>query len=271
MHLGISSFTYKWSFGIPGYPSAKNPLDVEKLIHRACDLGVDLVQLGDNIPLHTETERGLSELRRVADESGVVLEIGTTGTEPRGLMSYLDVARQLGARLIRTIVGTREKADDAETAERNLGEVLEAYEEAGVYLALENYELYSVHQLANLIEKMNSPMIGACLDTTNSLGILETPDVVLETLAPHAVCLHVKDIRFTRVDYGLGFSVQGCPVGEGLLDVPKIVERVRSFGRTDSVILEQWTPFQGSVEETVILQDRWAEKSLEYLKPIVAK
>ena len=271
MRLGISSFTYKWSFGIPGYPSAKNPLDAEKLIQRACDLGVDLVQLGDNIPLHTETERELSKLKGAADERGIILEIGTTGTEPGGLMSYLEIARQLGAGLIRTIVGTRQKADDPKTAESNLRQVVEAYEEAGVFLALENYELYSVHQLAKLIGKLGSPMIGACLDTTNSLGILETPDIVLEALAPHAVCLHVKDIRFTRVDYGLGFSVQGCPVGEGLLDVTKIVERVRSFGRTDSVVLEQWTPYQGSVEETVALQDRWAEKSLQYLKPIVTE
>jgi len=269
MQLGISTFTYKWSFGIKGYPRAKNPLDAAKLVHRASALGVDLVQIGDNYPLHTSMEEELSGLKALSDEKGIDLEIGTSGTDPAGLLDYLNVAKLLGAGLIRSRVGRPGEPEDMETAQRNLAEVLGAYEKAGVLLALENYELYSVHALADLLTGLNSPVLGACLDTSNSLGALETPDIVLDALAPHTLCLHIKDFRFVRVEYGLGYVVQGCPVGEGQLDVKKIIERVRFNGRLKSMVLEQWTPYQGSVDESVVLQDQWAEKSIGYLKRLV--
>ncbi len=266
IYLGISSFAYKWSFGIPGYPQAAKPLDEEGLIQRAADLGVDLVQLGDNCQLHTKTEKQLSRLKALADEKNLRLEIGTTGTDPKGLKRHLEIARILGAGLVRSMVGSRTKTESLETAESNLKAVCGDFEKEGILLALENYELYSVADLAALIDRVSSPALGACLDTTNSIGALEIPDVVVKALAPYAFCLHIKDIRFKRVDYGLGFNVQGCPVGEGVLEIEKIFKTVFSYDRLVSVVLEQWTPYQGDVEQTIALQDRWAVMSIEYLK-----
>ena len=235
-------------------------MDAAKLVHGASVLGVDLVQIGDNYPINTSMEEELSALKALSDEKGIDLEIGTSGTDPAGLLDYLNVAKLLGARLIRSRVRRPGEPEDLETAQRNL---------AGVLLALENYEHYSVHALAGLLSGVNSPVLGACIDTSNSLAALETPDIVSDALAPHALCLHIKDFRFVRVDYGLGYLVQGCPVGEGLLDVKKIIEHVRFSSRLKSMVLEEWTPYRGSVEETVVLQDRWAEKSIAYLKNFV--
>ena len=244
-------------------------MDAAKLVHGASVLGVDLVQIGDNYPINTSMEEELSALKALSDEKGIDLEIGTSGTDPAVLLDYLNVAKLLGARLIRSRVGRPGEPEDMETAQRNLAEVLGEYEKAEVLLALENYEHYSVHALAGLLSGVNSPVLGACIDTSNSLAALETPDIVSDALAPHALCLHIKDFRFVRVDYGLGYLVQGCPVGEGLLDVKKIIEHVRFSSRLKSMVLEEWTPYRGSVEETVVLQDRWAEKSIAYLKNFV--
>lgn len=270
IQLGISTFTYKWSFGIKGYASAPEPLDAEKLIRRAKALGVDLVQIGDNYPLRPQMQEELLALKALSDELSIDLEIGTSGTVPATLLETLRVAEVLGARLIRSRVGSPSINEDMTMARHNLEGVLDKFESAGILLSLENYETYSVHALADLLTEFDSPFLGACLDTTNSLGALETPKTVVDALGPFASCVHVKDFQFKRIDYGLGYVVQGCRVGTGQLDVPELLQSVRNNGRLKSVVLEQWTPYQGSVEETVDLQDRWAEESIDYLQRILS-
>jgi len=269
MKLGVSSHTFKWAFGIPGYPQPENPLDGEKLIGKAASLGVALLQFGDNYPLHTKSDEELLRLKALAREKRIELEIGTTGTAPEHLLSYLEIARRLDARLVRSRIGTKEKKEDIDSAERNIEAVLAKFGEQRVLLVLENYEMHPVKQLADLIARVNSSTLGACLDTGNSIAALETPDVVLDALAPHALCLHIKDFRFKRVDYGLGYSVEGCPVGEGLLNVESIFSRLKPYRKLLSVVLEQWTPYQGNIEDTLVVQDRWVAESLVVLNRFV--
>jgi hypothetical protein len=76
--------------------------------------------------------------------------------------------------------------------------------------------------------------------------------------------MHLSISSFT---YKWSFGILGYPSAENPLDAKKLFHRACDLG----VVLEQWTPYQGSVEETVVVQDRWVEKSLEYLKPIVAE
>lgn len=60
MNIGISSYTYTWGVGVPGYSSIENPLTPIDLIRRAFELGVQVVQLCDNTPLHQRLTRGRS-------------------------------------------------------------------------------------------------------------------------------------------------------------------------------------------------------------------
>jgi sugar phosphate isomerase/epimerase len=269
MKLGISSHTLKWSFGIPGYPQPAVPLDGEKLIVKAAGFGVDLVQFGDNYPLHLGKREELARLKAVAEERGIVLEIGTAGTDPRKLLDYLQMARLLGAGLVRTRLAETDLPENMETARRNLSAVVQQFERQGVVLVLENYELYPVEQLAGLIKQIDNAALGACLDTGNSVAALEAPEQVVKALAPYARCLHIKDFRFRRADHGLGYTVEGCPVGEGMLNVDRIFHTLGSEAKILSVVLEQWTPYQGGIEDTVSIQDLWIKKSLQYLKRLV--
>ena len=52
MKLGISSYTFGWAVGVRGYEPAK-PLDEHGLLDKCAELGVKLLQVGDNLPLHT--------------------------------------------------------------------------------------------------------------------------------------------------------------------------------------------------------------------------
>jgi hypothetical protein len=83
--------------------------------------------------------------------------------------------------------------------------------------------------------------------------------------------LHVKDFQIARPDHKMGFTVEGRPAGEGRLDVPWLLERLRGVGRAPNVILELWTPAQDTLQETIALEDDWARSSVGYLRALISE
>ena len=130
-------------------------------------------------------------------------------------------------------------------------------------LGLENYEAHTCIDLANLVRRLESDHVGICLDTVNSLGALEPPAYVIETLAPFTVNLHVKDFVIERVPSKMGFAVRGAQAGCGMLDVPSVLKRMPE--RALSAILEQWPPLEGSMEDAIALEQEWAARGVRYL------
>ncbi len=108
-----------------------------------------------------------------------------------------------------------------------------------------------------------------CLDTVNSFAALEPPDVVVKTLAPYTLNLHIKDFEIERIGHELGFSIIGRPAGEGRLDIKWIVNCIKEKKRDPNAILELWTPFTENLDKTIQLENRWAEKSIGYLKSVI--
>ena len=51
MRLGIGSYTYGWAIGVSGH-APERPMGALDLLERAAELGVGLVQVADNLPLH---------------------------------------------------------------------------------------------------------------------------------------------------------------------------------------------------------------------------
>jgi len=264
--LGISSWSYPWAIGVPGYPIPKNPLTAVGLLEKAKTLGVDVVQIADNLPLHRLSTAELEELRNTADEYGIKLEIGTRGVQPDHLRQYLAIAKFLNSGLLRTLTHTVESQPDLAQIEAWLREVLPDFAAAGVVIALENYERHSAAELADLVRKIDHPALGVCLDTVNNFGALEGPEVVLNTLAPYVLNLHIKDFAIARIDTAMGYLVTGKPAGEGRLNVPDVIELLNQNNRAINIILELWPPYQNSVEATIQNEAEWVERSITYLK-----
>jgi 3-oxoisoapionate decarboxylase len=65
----------------------------------------------------------------------------------------------------------------------------------------------------------------------------------------------------------MGFVIEGCPLGEGMLPVAELFQKV-SPG-CQSAILEQWTPPEETIEKTIEKEARWAEQSIVYLKNLL--
>jgi 3-oxoisoapionate decarboxylase len=267
MRIGIGSWTYGWAVGVKGYPPPAKPLTALDLLSRAHDFGIGLVQIADNLPLDLLTESQLAELKQRAAEWHIDLEIGTTGVRPEHLLRFLELAQYLEARLVRSLLSDIHSRPDLSQAAAWLREALPAFEAANVCLALENYEMYTSGELAGLVREIDSPCLGVCLDTVNSLGRLETPALVVGELAPFVRSLHVKDFAIARVESRMGYHVTGCPLGEGMLNVDWLLDQLRAAGSVPNMIIELWTPYCGSVEKTIDLEQEWAARSVQFLKP----
>lgn len=266
MKLGISTYTFTWAIGVPGYERPQKPLDAPGLIRQAAEYAVPVVQLCDNLPLHELSHEELIEIRDLARDLDIELEVGTRGVEPDHLLKYLDICKLLGSKLLRTILQKNNAYVYIEEASELIKEVLPEFEKAGIHIGIENHERHKVDELIRLLHIIDSPCLGICLDTVNSFGALEGPDYVIERLAPYTINLHVKDFRIDRLDHKMGFKLEGTPAGSGQLNLEYAFRLLESHGRDPNAILELWTPYMGDVEETIELEKLWADKSIEFLK-----
>jgi sugar phosphate isomerase/epimerase len=138
-----------------------------------------------------------------------------------------------------------------------------------VRLAIENHDRYQAAVLVQVVESLGTDWVGVCLDTVNSFGALEGPEVVVAALAPYTLNLHLKDFTVRRVDSQMGFRVEGCPVGQGRLDVPWLLECLSARAENMTAIIELWTPPAQRMEDTVERERVWAEESVHYLRQFI--
>ncbi len=268
MKLGIGTYSYMWAIGFDGVRPAR-PMTAMALLEKARALGVRVVQYGPNLPLDSLSESELDALLRRARECGVEIEVGTRGIAFDHMAAQVALARRAGATLLRSVPeladGSIPESGELERALRALAPLIAS---AGVRLALENARI-PASELAAVLNGIGSPWIGITLDTVNSLAIPEGTREVARHLARHTLCLHVKDFAVSRVWHMMGFQVEGRPAGKGQLDLPWLLETLRTAGRDPNAILELWPPEQSALEETIALEDAWAVESIAYLRRLI--
>jgi 3-oxoisoapionate decarboxylase len=271
VRLGISSYTYVWAVGVPRFPQPARPLSAEGLIAKAAELGTSVVQIADNLPLDRLSVAELERLAAIAEERGISLEVGTCGIELDHLRSYLQLTVRLHSPFVRVVIDTDLRQPSPDEVVATFREVLPAFEQANVCLAIENHDRFPAATLLEIIERMGSRHIGICLDTANSLGCGEDLHTVLRVLGPYVVNLHVKDFRVERLPHKKGFTVFGCPAGQGVLDVPRLLADLRELGRDPSIILELWPPPEETIERSVAKEEAWVRESIRYLQQFVTE
>jgi sugar phosphate isomerase/epimerase len=145
-------------------------------------------------------------------------------------------AKQAGASLLRTVmlVGRRyEVFASSEAFDRFAGDSYRSLTLAEpvvsrhrMRLAVENHKDWLAEQLAAILKRLGSERVGVCLDTGNNVALLEDPTDVVRTLAPLAFTTHLKDMAVR--EYGAGFLLAEVPLGQGFLDLPRIVGVLRA-------------------------------------------
>jgi sugar phosphate isomerase/epimerase len=137
-----------------------------------------------------------------------------------------------------------------------------------IRLALENHDRIKARDFEKIIQSVGSSMVGICLDSVNSMGAGEGFESVCDTLIPYTINLHIKDFKIYRMSHKMGFTIEGRPAGQGMLNIPDLVERIEDTGLCHSAFLELWTPPEQSIEQTIAKEAEWADESIRYLKSL---
>lgn len=266
MRSGISSYTYTWAIGVPGKEPAC-PMTVFQLIEKAAEFGVPIVQIADNLPLDKFSGTELLKIRNYAEDVKVDIEVGARGMTPENLGRYLEIARFFNSPILRFVIDEPSFEPDLDEIHSILKNAVSKLKAANIILAIENHDRFLAKEFVEIIKSANSEFVAICLDSVNSMGAGEGLETVIDKLAPLTVNLHVKEFKVERVFHKMGFVVEGCPLGEGMLPLKTMLEKVPS--KCKSAILEQWTPPEETIEKTIEKEARWAEESISYLKKIL--
>jgi len=239
------------------------------LLAEAARLDVRLVQICDNLPL---TRLSAAELDRFADRAQqlkIQVELGTLGLDPANLRAYLKLARRFNAPFVRVVVDSKGDEPTPEEIVARLRPLVKEFATAGVRIAIENHDRLRSGTLAWIVEQLGTQNVGICLDTVNSFGSLEGPAVVVENLGRYTLCLHAKDFTIQRVSHRMGFVLEGCPAGQGQLNVPWLLGELNKFSRPFNVILETWVPPGNTLADTIGQERTWTESGVRYLRDLI--
>jgi sugar phosphate isomerase/epimerase len=244
-------------------------MDVMGLLDKAVALDVRVIQVADNLPLHMLAASELRAFHTRAADLGIGIEVGTRGIASDHLYTYLQIATRFKSPILRVVVDAADHHPEADEVVSTLRQVMPEFERANVCLAIENHDRFKAGALAEIISHVGSRCVGVCLDTVNSFGALEGPDVVLQALGRMVVNLHVKEFIVERAGHRMGFTIEGRPAGQGMLNVPWVLQELRGLGRDVNAILELWTPPEPNLEDTVAKEDAWAVSSVRYLRTLI--
>lgn len=264
--LGIGSYAFAWSIGVPGYPLPDTPMNHQDFLQTAVDLGLKVAQIADNLPLLTLSDEERAALKAFADANQLTVEVGTRGIQPENVRRYLNIAQQFGSPILRAVVDSAGFEPDDDTVVAIVTDLLPEFEAKNIILAIENHDRFRAAQLVKILKAIDSPYAGICLDTVNSFGSLEGPEIVVEQLGPYVVNLHVKDFLIRRQDHNMGFLLEGTPAGVGMLDVPWLINALSQYGRDFSAIIELWPAPEANMNQTADKEQQWAQESVSTLR-----
>lgn len=249
--LGVDTLSYHCRL-------AEGEVSLEQVLQEASELGADFVQLN----AHHVRERSRDELaglRRLADEVhlGLTLSGDVVGRAVDGdsadtgadrVMRWVELAERLSSPFVRVSSGFYRnevlgRPDRIRAEQRFLIEALEVTarraEATGITVLLENHSDFTPDEYVEIIESVGMGRIGVFLDIINPVSMLLDPVPVVRQLAPWAIAGHAKDYRL-QSNYvpdrfhRRGFDVQYCYPGEGVADLPSLINALVAAQTTTS-------------------------------------
>ena len=193
----------------------------------------------------------LAKLRRRADELGMYFEaIAELPREDTAKFeATVAAAKDAGALCLRTacLGGRRYETfatlDDWQRfvveAKARVARAAPIVEKHRLPMAIENHKDWTAAELAALLKGISSEYVGACVDTGNNIALLDDPMEVVERLAPYAVSTHFKDTAVA--EYADGFLLAEVPLGDGFLDLKRMVDTLARARPRTRLTLEMIT------------------------------
>jgi len=241
LHMMLHTYTFKYNY-------LNNPkFDVFRFIDLAAAAGFSGVALSGYAPHFLELSGGspqhLARVRARFEAERFLVDLDNASTEPELLTGMIDLAGQLGARIVRTF--TRPPGTPAARiakAVRDLAQVAPLAERAQIRIVLENHEDLTGAEIATILRTLDNPWIGAVYDYGNSMALLEEPQVCLDALMPWVCTAHIKDhVMLPAGPNGMDRpSVLGVPIGQGNIPIIDITKRLVERGVERACFQNVW-------------------------------
>lgn len=238
--LHLSGFGESWGFS--GEHSFEKVRDLTWLMDRAVEWGLDGLHM-TNVDLEPLTPEHLAKVKADAKARGLYLELNVSFNAPcdprvnATVEGALRTAEAIGADFVkwsldierpRPLYGTcmhpkvvTQLADRYEKIKAQIP----LMEKLGITMAIENHCDSYADEVIWLVKALDHPDIGACIDTINSLCVLEGIQDSVEKMLPYANSCHLCDNEL-RIDHNGTHSI-GVPVGTGDVDCKAIVRQFR--------------------------------------------
>jgi 3-oxoisoapionate decarboxylase len=246
--IGMHSYGFQWRAAKQN-PSGGKFHDAFTFLQYAHQLGAGGVQvsIGDN-------DGGYAQrIKAETDKHGLYFEaqfqLPKDDTDVGRFERDVRLARDAGATVFRTACLSGRRYETFKSAEEfrefagrshnslRLAEpVLKRHR---LRMALENHKDWLVPELLEIVRKFSSEWIGICVDTGNSIALMEDAMSVIEEYAPFAFSVHLKDMAFG--EYGEGFLLAEVPLGQGFLSIARVVEILRKANPAVRLNLEMIT------------------------------
>jgi sugar phosphate isomerase/epimerase len=290
MLLGLHTYSFylhgigqAWSdFKLP-WP---RQLTTFELFDEAVRLGLDGLHLDDGVLESLDTAY-LQEVNAAAGERGLYLEYNFSmdmGGMGIGIQHDLDeaiaTATALGADIVkvsmdlnrpRPVSASRfhpEVMEQMKSFATRLKASAPAAKDAGIRIAVENHCDSFSEEILWLLDLVDHPAVGACIDTVNALMVMEDPMQAIENLAPRAFTNHFRDDRIEFQRYG--FKLTGTAVGEGDIDMKRAYDIIknRSGMRRINIETEMEIPLD-NMQKALQMEKDAIERSIRYCREVL--
>src|SRR4051812_22132410 len=193
----------------PDYGSIRDPLDFVKLAARLNAAGVQ-TGLGVREAEYTTRLREALERQEMYFEGTAALPRDNDDADR--FERELATAKEAGASVVRTVCLSGRRYETFRTAEdftefaarswKSLQLAEPIARKFKIQLAVENHKDWRVDEMLAWLKRLDSEFVGVCLDTGNSIALLEEPHAVVEAYAPWTMTTHLKDMGVQPSDDG---------------------------------------------------------------------
>jgi len=157
-----------------------------------------------------------------------------------------------------------------EEAVKMLQASLPLLKKKGIYLAVENHCDTFSEEILWVLDQVNDSHVGACIDTSNAMFVMEDPLVALKNLAPRAYTSHFRDDIILGKSWG--FEYTGVAVGKGDVNMDLVYDIIRKESPMRRIIIETAMNFPQVPEEkegTCFSEKQALLDSIEYCRKIL--
>ncbi len=290
MKLGLHTYSYYLHGAAQNWGGFELPwpkqIDIFGLIDEATRLGLDGLHLDDG-SLESLDSEYLKKVKKSAEDRGLYLEynwsmdssyydIRVQHTMEEGLA----IAKTLGVNVGKISMDLRRSSPlcanrfhpdvqvQLEKVVDQINAILPIVEAQDLRIAVENHTESFADEVLWVIDQVNHPLVGACVDTLNGIMITEDPMVAIEKLAPRSFTNHFKDARIELQRYGC--KITGTAIGEGDIDIVRAYELIKSNAQMDriNIEVELETPLD-DMAASLQMEKSAIERSVDYCRKVL--